>query len=335
NSFLDMKYDLDKYANEINLLNKKNDVSQNELEKQKQIRKFTIIALLLFSIMAITSLLFYYHKKKMVEVLNSKKEDLEKSNQLLLESREELNVLNDNKNKIFSVLAHDLINPFNALLGFASLLNEESQHLNKKEVKQYGEIIYQTATNLLYLLENLLQWSKSQTGRIVVNKKNTELKKVLESVLSVIYILADKKQIKINTSFQSNCVAFIDADLVSSALRNIIQNAIKFTYEGNAITISTECTKDETKIIIADTGTGISAEDQGKLFQASRHFSTAGTANEQGTGLGLMITREFIKLNNGKLTLSSEIGKGSTFTIIFPLINPNKDIGNNTSKTNS
>ncbi len=332
-SFLDMKYDLDKYANEINLLSKKNNISQNELEKQKQIQKFTIIALILFSIMAITSLVFYYHKKRMVEVLNNKKEDLEKSNQLLLKSREELNVLNDSKNKIFSVLAHDLINPFNALLGFASLLNEESQHLNKKEVKQYGEIIYQTATNLLYLLENLLQWSKSQTGRIVVNKQNTEVSKVLKNVLSVIYILADKKHITINTSFQSNCIAFIDADLISSALRNIIQNAIKFTSEGNTITISTECTFGETKIIIADTGKGISLEDQGKLFQTNKHFTTAGTANEQGTGLGLMITREFIKLNNGKLTLSSEIGKGSTFTIIFPKINPNKDIGNNTSKT--
>ncbi|RLD36659.1 MAG: hypothetical protein DRI73_00260 [Bacteroidetes bacterium] len=323
-SFLEMKYDLDKYENEISLLSKKNEISQNELEKQKRIQKFTIIALFLFSILAVLSLIYYYHKKKMVEKLNGKKEALEKSNQLLIKSREDLNILNDTKNKIFSVLAHDLINPFNALLGFASLLNEESQHLNKKEIKQYGEIIYQTATNLLYLLENLLQWSKSQTGKIVVNKKNTELTKVLKSVLSIINILADKKQITINTSFQSNCFAFIDADLISSALRNLIQNAIKFTSEGNTINISTECTNDETRIIISDTGTGISEEDQGKLFHSNKHFTTPGTSNEQGTGLGLMITREFIKLNNGKLTLSSEIGKGSTFTIILPLLNPDK-----------
>jgi signal transduction histidine kinase len=317
-TFLDMKYDLDKYKNEISLLSSKYEVSQKELEKQDRLRKFIIIALILFSIMGITSFGFFLYKKNMLKILNEKKEALETSNKVLLNSKEQLNRFNETKNKIFSVLAHDLINPFNALLGFATLLKEESNYLNKKEVKQYGEVIYQTATNLLQLLENLLQWSKSQTGQIVVNKKNTDINKLINKVLSMSKILSDKKNIRLETHLDTVCVSFIDEDLISSALRNIIQNAIKFTPEGKMITITTNCTELKTTIIVADTGTGISEKDQKRLFRTETHFTKTGTANEIGTGLGLIITREFIKLNNGKLDLESKIGQGSTFKVTLP-----------------
>lgn len=317
-SFLDMKYDLDKYKNEISLLSSKYEVSQKELEKQSRLRKFIIIALILFTIMGITSFGFFIYKRNMLVILNEKKEALEKSNKILIESKEKLNTLNETKNKIFSILAHDLINPFNALLGFATLLKEESHYLNKKEIKQYGEVIYQTATNLLQLLENLLQWSKSQTGQIIVNKKNIEINKLIEKVLRITRILSDRKGLQMETNLTSGCASFIDEDLISSALRNIIQNAIKFTPEGKKITITTTCSENETTIIVSDTGTGISDEDQKKLFKTETHFTTTGTANEAGTGLGLIITREFIKLNDGKLVLESKLGKGSKITITLP-----------------
>ncbi len=323
-TFLDMKYDLDKYKNEINLLSSKYEVSQKELEKQDRLRKFVIIALILFTIMGFTSFGFYLYKKKMLRILNEKKKALERSNKTLSESKEKLNRLNETKNKIFSVLAHDLINPFNALLGFATLLKEESQYLNKKEIKQYGEVIYRTATNLLQLLENLLQWSKSQTGQIVVNKKITDINKLIKKVLSITKILSDKKNLHLETHLTPDCKCFIDEDLISSALRNIVQNAIKFTPEGKKITIVTTCNQYETTIKIEDTGTGISNEDQKKLFQTETHFTTTGTENEVGTGLGLIITREFIKLNGGKLVLKSQLGKGSTFMLTLPVKRTNQ-----------
>ena len=317
-SFLNMKYDADRKNHELALLSKTNEINLTLLEKQKRIRKFTFVGVIILSFFALFSAGFYYYNKRMSTLLADKKKKLEKTHKDLLQSEKDLKNLNDTKNKIFSILAHDLINPFNALLGFASLLEEESQYLNKAEVKQYSSIIHKTASSLHQLLENLLQWSKSQTGKIVTKKEFIEINNIVKEVLDFVLINAKTKNIIIKTSLSNSCVAYIDKNLISSALRNIVQNAIKFSSEENEITIRTHCSNDKAKIEVSDKGIGISLQDQKKMFRTDTHFSTRGTSNEQGTGLGLIIANEFISLNGGKLEMKSQLGKGSIFTISIP-----------------
>lgn len=317
-SFLNMKYDADRKDHEIGLLTKANEINNQQLKKQENIYKFTLIGVILLFIIAIISVVFYYYNKRMATVLIEKRKMLEKAHQELLKSERELKKINDTKNKIFSILAHDLINPFNALLGFASLLDEESQYLNKAEIKQYSSIIHKTASSLHHLLENLLQWSRSQTGKIITKKEFIDLNSVVKEVLDLVVINAEAKSILINTTLSEPCVAYVDKNLLVSALGNIVQNAIKFSSEKNEINILTNCTKKKAIIEVADKGIGISLEDQKKLFRTDTHFSTRGTSNEQGTGLGLIIANDFVKLNNGKLNMKSQLGKGSIFTISIP-----------------
>lgn len=317
-SFLNMKYDSDRKNHELTLLSKTNEINLALLEKQNRIRKFIFVGLIILSFFALISAGFYYYNKRMSVLLANKKKKLEEAHSDLLQSEKELKNLNDTKNKIFSILAHDLINPFNALLGFASLLEEESQYLNKEEVKQYSSIIHKTATNLHQLLENLLQWSKSQTGKIVTKNEFIDINNIVKKVLDFVTISAKTKNIIIKTSLSNSCVAYIDKNLISSALRNIVQNAIKFSSEENEITIRTHCSDKKAIIEVSDKGIGISLKDQKKMFRTDTHFSTRGTSNEQGTGLGLIIANEFVNLNGGKLEMKSKLGKGSTFTISIP-----------------
>lgn len=317
-SYLNMKYDADRKDHELGLLSKANDINLIQLQKQKRIRKFTIISVILLSIIALISVVLFTYNKRMSTILTGKRKMLEKAHQDLLQSEEDLKKINDTKNKIFSILAHDLINPFNALLGFASLLNEESQYLNKSEIKQYSGIIHKTASNLHQLLENLLEWSRSQTGQIITDKKFIDLNIIVKEVLDLVIINAEAKSILINTTLSDNCVAYIDKNLIASALRNIVQNAIKFSSEKNEINIQTYTSDGKVIVEVADKGIGISLEDQRKLFRTDTHFSTRGTSNEQGTGLGLIIANDFVELNDGKLEMKSKVGKGSIFTISIP-----------------
>jgi len=317
-SFLNMKYDADRKDHEIGLLTKANEINTQQLDKQKNIQKFTLIGVILLSIIAIIIVVFYYYNRRMATILIEKRKMLEKTHQNLLKSERELKKINDTKNKIFSILAHDLINPFNALLGFASLLDEESQYLNKAEIKQYSSVIHKTASSLHHLLENLLQWSRSQTGKIITKKEFIDLNLVVKEVLDLVVINAEAKSILINTTLSESCVVYIDKNLLVSALGNILQNAIKFSSENNEINILTHCNKAKAIIEVADKGIGISLEDQKKLFRTDTHFSTRGTSNEQGTGLGLIIANDFVKLNKGKLDMKSQLGKGSIFTISLP-----------------
>ncbi len=317
-SFLNMKYDADRKDHEIGLLTKANEINTQQLDKQKNIQKFTLIGVILLSIIAIIIVVFYYYNRRMATILIEKRKMLEKTHQNLLKSERELKKINDTKNKIFSILAHDLINPFNALLGFASLLDEESQYLNKAEIKQYSSVIHKTASSLHHLLENLLQWSRSQTGKIITKKEFIDLNLVVKEVLDLVVINAEAKSILINTTLSEPCVVYVDKNLLVSALGNILQNAIKFSSENNEINILTHCNKAKAIIEVADKGIGISLEDQKKLFRTDTHFSTRGTSNEQGTGLGLIIANDFVKLNKGKLDMKSQLGKGSIFTISLP-----------------
>ena len=317
-SFLDMKYDSEKKEKNIELLRKEEAIQSASLSKQKRLRFYFLFVCIILIVGAGFSIRVYYIKQGMTRTLNQKKKLLEKTQGDLLKAEQNLRNLNKTKNKLFSIMAHDLINPFNALLGFASILEDESNNLNKSEIKEYSNIIYQTANNLYSLLENLLQWSQSQTGKIITRKKMINISELVKSVENLLQVMANNKGISINSSVDENCFAFADYDLISSALRNLVQNAIKFSPSGSKIHLSVSCKKDKAILIVADEGVGIQKKDQDKLFRPDIHISTRGTSNETGAGLGLIITREFILLNEGSIDLESSPGKGSTFTITLP-----------------
>ena len=321
-SFLEMKYDYDRKKNELDLLKRKNEIRVAEIGRQKRLGFLALIVFGVLSITVVISSRIYIHKRKLVKTLKDKRRELQKVQKELLRSERNLKNMGNTKNKLFSVLAHDLVNPFNALLGFASLLNKESHRLNKSEINHYSSIIYQAATDTFQLLENLLQWSRSQTGQIVTKKEDIDINKIVLNVLSNVKVLTEKKGIQIKTGLSEGCVAFADPNLLSSALRNIIQNAIKFTNKGDEINIKTNRKNGEIIIIVSDTGRGISPEDQEKLFRTDLHFTTKGTSNERGTGLGLIIAKEFVELNDGYIDMESQVGKGSNFNIILPVNKP-------------
>lgn len=317
-SFLDMKYDSEKKEKDIALLKTEDAIQNASLSKQKRLRFYFLFVCLTLLVGAGFSIRAYYIKQRMTSILNQKKKLLEKTQEDLLKAEENLKNMADTKNKLFSIMAHDLINPFNALLGFASLLEEESNHLNKKEIKEYSSVIFQTANNLYSLLENLLQWSQSQTGKIITRKKMINVSELVQSVENLFQVMANNKEISIYSSVDKNCLAFADYDLLSAAVRNLVQNAIKFSPSGSKIHLSVSCKKGKAILIIADEGIGIRKEDQEKLFRPDKHLSTRGTSNETGAGLGLIIAQEFILLNEGHIDLESSPGEGSTFTVTLP-----------------
>ncbi|MEA1896241.1 MAG: tetratricopeptide repeat-containing sensor histidine kinase [Bacteroidota bacterium] len=317
-SFLDMKYDSEKKEKDIVLLKKEDAIQDASLSKQKRLRFYFLFVCIILIVGAGFSIRANFIKQRMTSILNQKKKLLEKTQEDLLKAKQKLQNLDDTKNKLFSIMAHDLINPFNALLGFASLLEEESNHLNKNEIKEYSAVIHQTANNLYSLLENLLQWSQSQTGKIITRKEMINISELVKSVVNLFQVMVDKKEITINSSVDKNCLAFADYDLISAAVRNLVQNAIKFSPSGSKIHLSVSCKRGKAIIVIADEGIGIQKEDQEKLFRPDEHISTQGTSNETGAGLGLIIAQEFIILNEGLIDLESSPGVGSTFTITLP-----------------
>ena len=212
------------------------------------------------------------------------------------------------------ILAHDLINPFNALLGFAGLLSEEMQEYSRKEIKRHSEFIYQSSKQLHFLLENLLQWARIQTGRFKFMPSYVEVNKILRDVTDSHKFMADKKKIKLSVDTADNMIVYADDTMITVILQNLIHNAIKYTGEGGSVKIKGTLKKDRVTISVCDTGCGISKEEIDKLFMLEHHFTRKGTSGEQGTGLGLIICKELLALHHSTLEVESNLDKGSCFS---------------------
>ena len=236
----------------------------------------------------------------------------------LKENEKQLRKLNTTKDKFFSIIAHDLINPFNTILGFTDLLVSEYESFDSKEIKDLVNAINKDANETYDLLKNLLDWSRSQNGKIEIKPVTHNLNELIEDVVKLISFAANKKEIRINVNLDQQDVVFCDLNTISTVFRNLLSNAVKFTHRGGEISVTSKIAKTEIAVSVTDNGVGIKKEDIGEIFKIDSEVSTKGTANEKGTGLGLMICKEFTELNNGKISVTSEHGKGSVFTIILP-----------------
>ncbi len=243
---------------------------------------------------------------------------IKRKNQKLSFSETELRQTVQTKDRLFSIIAHDLKSPFTALMGLTELISNRSIQMSMDELLEYSNLIHQSSKNLLVLIENLLMWSRSQTGRITFNPQHIKLGELVKSEVNILEVQAHNKGITITNNIFDKLNAFADIDMISVVFRNLVSNAIKFTPIGGSITLSSENLNNMIFISISDTGVGIPPEVLDKLFNTGESLSTKGTNNEAGTGLGLIICRDFVKKNGGTITVDSIIEKGTTFTFSLP-----------------
>jgi len=240
-------------------------------------------------------------RKKTEEEINLKNELLQK--------------INAEKDKFFSIVAHDLRGPLSAFVGATEIITEEVQNMSIEEIRDITNSMKTSATNIYNLLENLLEWSRLRRGGMTFIPEKINLKEKIITALEVLKETARKKQIDIAVSLSDGIQIIADIHMFETIIRNLISNAIKFTPSGGRVEIAAEAIDQYFALVrITDSGIGMPNELIENLFQIDKKTSRPGTDGESSTGLGLLLCKEFIEKNGGKITVLSEVGKGSTFS---------------------
>ena len=256
-------------------------------------------------------------------LLDERRQYIEEQAEELTSQRDELKFLNSTKDKLFSILAHDLRNPFHVIMGFSSLMLSDFNTLSQERIKKYLGLIQSSSVNGNDLLENLLQWSRAQTGRMSYEPEECNLASIAGDVEKLMEGDVHRKSLTIQQTINSSIVVMADPNMLKTIFRNLLSNAIKFTPENGTVTLKTEVTSQAgyIAVVVADTGVGISEETQKKLFYVESTISTRGTAQEVGTGLGLIICKEFVEKHKGKIWIVSQEKQGSAFKFTLPVKN--------------
>jgi PAS domain S-box-containing protein len=249
----------------------------------------------------------------------------------LKENEKKLNQLNIDKNRFISILSHDLKSPFNNILGLSEILTEDSRKLDAAEIEDIANEINKSARSTYNLLEDILLWARTQQGKIPFKPQILNFRDICKNILETLIPNADAKNIAINCSAEDHINVFADIDMLKTVLRNLMSNAIKFTNNGGAINMRAEQTDSDVTISVSDNGIGITPDDLTKFFDISEVITTKGTAGETGTGLGLLLCKEFVEKHGGKIWVESEVGKGSDFKFTLPGLNEQATGVNNCS----
>jgi len=286
---------------------------------------FTINIFFAFTIILLILINFKNQITENEKVLAEQNRDLQLMTQEIRNQRDELKsnnvkleVMNATKDKFFSIIAHDLINPFNSILGFSDLLVKSQTDNKMKDSAAYASIIHASARNAFSLLENLLEWSRSQTGGITYNPQNIDFERLVQKSVNLCKSLAEVKGIEMQISNLKNISIKADENMLNTVMRNLITNAIKYTPKGGKVIISAQLSKSFLEVAVTDTGIGMSNEIMSKLFKIHQIKSVEGTNKEKGTGLGLFLCKTFIENHGGKIWVESELGKGSCFRFTIP-----------------
>lgn len=227
--------------------------------------------------------------------------------------------LNATKDKFFSIIAHDLKNPVNSIVGFSEHLIDCVEAKNYGQIVDFTNIILQSSRAAMDLLVNLMEWALSQSGRMEFNPEHFKIGTIINEVIDLLKGSADQKSITMVNSLSYDGTVYADKSMIGTVIRNLISNAVKFTNPSGKITVSSEVKMDELIISVTDTGIGIPQERIDKLFKISENISTQGTNKEKGTGLGLILSKEFIEKHNGKIWVESTVGVGTTFKFSLPV----------------
>ena len=233
-------------------------------------------------------------------------------------AEEQMKELNATKDKLFSIIAHDLKNPFTSLLAFSELIYKNADKLNTSKIEQMALRMNQSAKQAYALLENLLSWSRIQTGALKPDREVIKVAELLTETEELTSALAHAKSITITMKEEGELSIYADRQMIATVLRNLISNAIKFSYADSNVTVTAENKGIHIIFSVSDTGIGIESNNQDRLLKIDNKFSTLGTASEKGTGLGLVLCKEFVELNDGEIRLKSDFGIGTTFYFTVP-----------------
>lgn len=291
---------------------------QSESQVQKMLNKLFIIFIVVIVALAIIIAVNLRSKKHTNQMLAERNLQISNAIQKLSESENELQKLNKSKDRIFSVVAHDLRNPVAAVTGFSELLYDNFEQFPVETQKEYLLQILQGTQRIQNLLENLLIWARSQMKAVKYEPETIQVKALLADCVKEMKANLDHKKVDCHLKIENNCVVFADKAMVYTVFRNLIINAIKFSFPGGKIRITSKSLESGCSIIVADDGIGIQPEIQEKLFSSSEVVSTPGTTGESGSGLGLVICKEFLERNQGSISVDSEPGNGSKFIVTLP-----------------
>ena len=238
---------------------------------------------------------------------------------ILIKSEIELKNLNAMKDKFFSIVAHDLKNPFNSILGLSNMLYEAYEDFDDVQRKEFLKNIVQSSENTFKLLQNLLEWSRTQTGKIEYSPSTIDISLLINENISIFSSAAKNKNIRILSFVPVNTRVFADENMIKTVIRNLLSNAIKFTKSSGKVEITALPFDNQMKVTISDTGVGIRPEDLERLFRIDDQYKTNGTFEEEGSGLGLILCKELVEKNGGKVWVESELNVGSKFNFSLPV----------------
>ncbi len=232
----------------------------------------------------------------------------------------ELQKLMADKDRFISILGHDLKSPFNSILGLSSLLKTNIRDYDVAEIEDFADLINKAAQSTYTLLEDLLTWARTQSGKLPFEPQYLNLAAIFYSALDTLKLNAQSKNITINYLAERSIEVFADVNMLQTVLRNLLSNAIKFTRTGDNIEVYAEVNQKTVTIIVSDNGIGMEQKNVVKLFDITQKYTSAGTANEKGTGLGLLLCKDFVEKHGGKIWVESEVGKGSDFKFSLPIV---------------
>lgn len=278
------------------------------------------IGLLLFIWMIIVQVKLYNkrERERLEQKIRARTKELQKEKEILRSERDKIDEMNATKDKFFSIIAHDLRSPFNSMLGLSEVLQQDFDYLDDSEKKEIVDNIHKTSNLSFSLLDNLLTWSRAQRNKVDIYPGFHDLTEVLQESLNLLESTIKAKNITVNNFLSTEYIGFFDKNMALTIIRNLISNAIKFTEAGGLIETEMVADNDELKLHVKDNGIGISDKDLKNLFDTGKQTKRKGTQNEAGTGLGLLLCKDFAEQNNGRLEVKSELKRGSVFTLVLP-----------------
>lgn len=234
------------------------------------------------------------------------------------DQKKQLQNLVATKDKLFSIIAHDLRSPFSSLIGYSDLLLQQYPRMTEEKILRAIDRINTSSKTAFNMLENLLNWARSQMGSLNWNPRELNLYQIVENVVLLQKVGTRKKNITITNNTDPNCLVFGNQEMVTTILRNLISNAIKYSYEGGMIMVTSQNRDELVFVSVKDTGVGIKPENLTQLFKIDKKVSTLGTANEKGAGLGLVLCKEFVEKHGGTISTESILDSGTTMTFSLP-----------------
>lgn len=291
------RIELDSKEDERKLLEKEQIVTKNRLQ-------IVIILTILLSVILFLSITFVFYQQRQKKRKMQMIAMLDQSNNVL--------------RKFISILAHDLRSPFNSILGFSEILKNDKE-LSEEDRSIIIDHLHSSGNSTFQLLERLLEWSRLESGMVKPNKQSCDVNRLISEIVSLVEASAKLKNISVEYVSGQSPVVNADQNMISAAIRNIVSNAVKFTMPGGKIGVYTTISNHDVVISIEDNGVGMTREQVEKLFRLEENYSSKGTAGEKGTGLGLILAKEYVEMNGGTLEVTSDPGKGSRFVVKLPL----------------